>query len=342
VAALARGGRLRHAPLLVVALVAGDLLRAGSGLNPWVTASFFTPSPELSAALPTLREGRTFTCRFEESSSYPRARRARRQDHELWTFAVALETLTPAFNVPMRVPTALSPDLTMLVPSERVLPEKDPGCRDLDGLLPRLRAAGVRGLVSLDPLAHPELRLASRAAPERLAPLVVHVYALADPLPRFGVGAGQVVEARAGNDHLEATVEATGPSRLLIRDAWAPGWRATVDGETVNVERAAGRHRAVVVPAGSHSIALDYGPPGLGGALLTGTLGLALLLGLVGWRPRLPPPPAAALAAVVLLAAPAAAEAALDPETGSYVFQVGATAVVGSAFALHAWWRRGR
>ena len=94
-------GALRPFPgtALVVAVLAADLLRAGAGLNPMVSPSFFRPSPELQSALPRLREGRVFTCSLEESPAYRAGREARRADHELWSFASLLETLTPFSNL---------------------------------------------------------------------------------------------------------------------------------------------------------------------------------------------------------------------------------------------------
>ncbi len=143
VAVLARAERLRHATLLVVALLGVDLLRTGSGLNPMVTGAFFEPSAEMVSSLSTYREGRVFTCPFPESARYRQARLAKGNAHEMWTFAVALESLTPGFNVPLGVPTALSPDLTMLVPSERVLPESRP--RLPESPTPAAAAAAGRG-----------------------------------------------------------------------------------------------------------------------------------------------------------------------------------------------------
>jgi hypothetical protein len=173
----------RRAALLVAALVAADLLRTGAGLNPMVGASFFHPSPDLAVRLPALREGRVFTCGLETSASYKAARRARGADHELWTFAAMLETLTPNFNVPLGVPTALSIDLTMLVPEERVLSPREASCADVDAILPRLRRAGVLTVLSVDPLDHPALEARDVIRPERIAPLAVHVYRLRDALP---------------------------------------------------------------------------------------------------------------------------------------------------------------
>jgi hypothetical protein len=181
---VARRGLLPgRAALLAAALVAGDLLRTGAGLNPMVPASFFEPSPELAARLPAFRKGRVFTCALETSPAYRAARLARQADHEQWTFASLLETLTPNFNVPLGVPTALSLDLTMLVPEGRVLSPLEASCADLAAILPRLLRAGVQTVLSADPLAHSDLQPDGVLRPRRIAPLIVHVYRVRGAVP---------------------------------------------------------------------------------------------------------------------------------------------------------------
>ena len=294
-----------RAALLVVAMVAADLLRAGSGLNPMVDGSFFRPSPELAAELGFLRKGRVFTCSFDESRGYREARAARGAAHETWTFQVALETLTPAFNVPLRVSTALSPDLTMLVPEDRVLSPADATCHDLETILPRLRRAGVHAIVSVDPLAHPALEPRGILFPGRLAPLRVHLYRLRAPLPLVRVASGvvpvegapetggapgRVVGRRAGTDRLEIEVQADAPATLVVRDGWASGWRAWVDGAPTPVRPVDGRHRGVAVPAGASGVVMRYRPPHLVPSLVTSAVALVVLVGLL--RRRRPGPTA--------------------------------------------------
>ena len=117
-ALLAARGRFPHrlAAAGVAALVAADLLRAGAGLNPAVDPSFYVPSPELSRHHETWRAaGRVFTCDPAASRGYALGR-ALLREHEQWTFAVLRDTLVPSFNVAAGVASALSPDLTMLVP----------------------------------------------------------------------------------------------------------------------------------------------------------------------------------------------------------------------------------
>ena len=259
---------------MVAALVAADLLRAGAGLNPMVAASFYRPSPSLEARLGSLRRTRVFTCSVEESPAYLAARAARGADHEAWSFALLLETLTPACNVPLAVPTALSPDLTMLVPGDRVLSPAEASCRDLDAIVPRLREAAVGTVVSIDPLEHPDLEADGVVAPPRIAPLAVHLYRLRDARPRVEASGGaRVLETTYGTNDVSIVVEASGSQQVLLRDGWAPGWTARVDDRPADL-RASGRHRSVPVPPGRHRVAMSYRPPGL--PLALGTSGLAL------------------------------------------------------------------
>jgi hypothetical protein len=278
VALLAARGRGRfggpRAAWLTVALVAADLLRTGAGLNPMVPRGFFEPSDELRTQLPSLQESRVFTCPIETSPAYLSGRVARDRDHEVWSFAVLLETLSPSFNVPLAVDTALSPDLTMLVPTERLLPGATDACRNLETLLPRLREAAVTTVLALDPLQHPDLAPLFVLAPPRTRPVAVHAYALQDPLPRIALaGAGRIRDVRRTANRLELVTESDAATTLVCRDAWAPGWTARVDDAEVAMPR--GRHRRIAVPAGSHRVVMAYTPPRLGAALVASALALA-------------------------------------------------------------------
>jgi hypothetical protein len=284
-AGLAAIGRLNfpRAAWLIAALVAADLLRTGAGLNPMQPASLFEPTPELAARLPSLRDGRVFTCPIESSPAYQAGRAARGRDHEIWSFALLRETLTPACNVPRSVPTALSPDLTMLVPVERLLPEAEAACGDLDGLMPRLRAAGVTTVLSLDPLDHAELEPAFTLAPTRVQPAMVHAYRVRDPLAMIALaGRGRAVELERTTGRLELQAETETDTTLTVREAWAPGWTARVDGGVVELPR--GRHLALALPAGRHRVQLTYRPPRLEEALGVSGLALGVLLALARSR----------------------------------------------------------
>ena len=100
-----------------------------------VSSDFFQPSQEARRTAELVRDGggRLFTFDAGYSPAYYAAR-ARRRDHEVWSFAILQETLVPSFNLGLGVPTALSLDQTMLAPEARVLPPTtrrrplSPGC----------------------------------------------------------------------------------------------------------------------------------------------------------------------------------------------------------------------
>jgi hypothetical protein len=206
-------------------------------------------------------------------------------NHEAWSFALMLETLSPAFNVPFGVRSAESPDLTMLVPSDRVLSPQESSCRDLGAILPRLREAGVTTVLSLEPLVHPELEPSGRRAPTRLAPLQVLEYALRAALPRVALEGGGTLRAlrddQPGRFDLELDNPATG--RLLVREGFARGWIAEVDGRAADV-RASGTHCAIALAAGARRVTLRYRPPQLRSALAACLLGLVALTWLLTRR----------------------------------------------------------
>jgi hypothetical protein len=277
-------GRVRTqlaAPALA-GLIGGDLLRAGAGLNPTVTPSFFELSREMATEAARIRDsgGRVFTCDPAAAPAYQRARLARGVHHEAFTFATFMEALVPNFNVPFRVKTALSLDLTMLVPTDRVSTPEEARCGNLAALRGRLRAAGVAHLISLEPLEHEELRLRSVVRPQRITPLELRVYEWRDPLPlrQIAAGAGGRVSVVAESaSRLRLSVEADEDALVLMRDAYADGWSARVNGARATVLRADGRHRAVAVPAGRSEVELRYRPPGVEQGLLAALLSTAAL-----------------------------------------------------------------
>lgn len=68
---------------------------------------------------------------------------------------------------------------------------------------------------------------------------------------------------------------------ILLRDAFAPGWSAKVDGTEAPVLLAEGMFRAVPVPAGSHTLTMRYWPPGLTAGLLLALLGVIVCAGFI-------------------------------------------------------------
>lgn len=321
-------GRLTAAAAggLAVALVAADLLRAGAGLNPMAAPERLRPSPGAAAVAGAVRAagGRLFTCEAAFSGAVQEAAAQVPGDTDLWMSGVFAETLTPAHNLGLGVPTAFSRDLTMTSAVERVFARREEtGCARVADIRERLRAAGVSHLLAFRPLDVPGLRLVASAAPPRTAPLRLYLHALDGALPLRAVAAtvrpaasqgeaealarapgfqaaggvaveggtasdgafGEVRPVSEGTDRLELDVEASLPTVLVVRDGWAPGWSATVDGASAPVLRADGRHRAVPVPAGRCRVVLSYRPPPLRAGLGIAAVALALTVGLL-WRGR--------------------------------------------------------
>jgi len=278
----ARVGRLALA-----GLVAADLLRAGAGLNPAVDPGFFDLSPEMKPVAERIRteRGRVFTCDVVGSEAYFRAREASPERHERLTFGLLRDTLSPDWNVLAGVATGMSTDRTMLVPEARVLSFDEARCREPGPLLPRLRLAGITHVVSLDPLTHPDLIPWTTVSPARLRPMRIFVYRLEGSLA-FAEVVGREPPERVGRvDALSRTagrilvaLQADAPGAVVVREAFAPGWSARLNGRPAPVVRADGRHLAVAVPPGESSVEFAYRPPGLqAGVWLAAAAGLAVL-----------------------------------------------------------------
>jgi hypothetical protein len=295
-------GRLpaTRAAFLLAGLLGADLLRGGAGLNPTVSPAFFAPSPEVLRVEAAVRAagGRLFTFDPGYSPAYYEARRTRQGAHEVWSFAVLEEALVPHFNLPRGVPTALGLDQTMLAPASRVLGPEEAEPAAFPRIALRLREAAVSHVLAAEPLSDPGLALVEVLSPPRIAPLRLYFYRLVATRPRMeldGPGQLQVREDAPGRLGLEVSLPQRGT--LLVRDAWAEGWRLRVDGEPRAVEHGPFDHRLVALEPGRHVLEFLYTPPGLArGVAVTVACGLVILaLVLRGGRGSSPPSPTASL-----------------------------------------------
>lgn len=88
-----------------------------------------------------------------------------------------------------------------------------------------------------------------------------------------GGAAGRAVIVAESADRVTIEAELDAPGWLLLTDTWDPGWRATVDGARVEIERANLAFRALRLPAGRHAVVFRYRPAsallGLGVSLAT-------------------------------------------------------------------------
>jgi hypothetical protein len=151
---------------------------------------------------------------------------------------------------------------------------------DRPGALPRAFLCGGARVI-----AEREERLAWLADPA--APVRRTVLLERDPgleLPPEGeLVPARVVSARADRHVIE--VDAAFAGVLVLSEAFDPGWRATLDGETASVLVIDHALLGVVVPAGAHEIVFEYRPPGLGSTVPVSLLAL-VGLGVLGWRAR--------------------------------------------------------
>ena len=304
-AALAAFGRVRAqvAAAGVALLLLADLLRAGAGLNPMVSPGLLAPSAEAAHLASDLRRegGRVFPLDPSYSPAYYRERARRLGRHALWSFAVVQDTFAPDTNLRSALPTALTPDRTMLVPVTRVLSPAEAGPSAFPSLVERLRAAGVAHVVSLDPLAGAALVPREVVRPARIAPLALYVYRLegGHPLAEVqaaGSGGGTAVPLARRGDRIEAVVFAPRAGRLVVRETCAGGWAARVDGRPVGVDCVEGRYIGVALAAGRRRVELRYRPPrfslGLAASALS-ALAVAWLGRPLRRRPALPEEPPA-------------------------------------------------
>ena len=204
-----RRGRVRASlgmTAIAVALVA-DLVRAGAGMNPQVTPSFFAPLPEMAALhLSEAEGGRVFSYGLDHSPAFREFLGREAPARSLASFYVNRQILAPYNNVVDRVEAAEATDLTSFVPRSRELGPEDYDPQRASALVPWLRNAAVTRVLSLDPLVAPDL-VPLAEVPLGPPGLVVHVYRVAGAWPRAFV-ACRVVPAKDREDALAEPYQA--------------------------------------------------------------------------------------------------------------------------------------
>ncbi|HWH44548.1 MAG TPA: YfhO family protein [Thermoleophilaceae bacterium] len=107
----------------------------------------------------------------------------------------------------------------------------------------------------------------------------------ADPGVPEAETAGSAEITRYENNRVTVRTETSKPEVLVLSDSDYPGWSAEVDGEEAEIHRANGLFRAVVVPAGEHTVEFTFRPKSLVAGFLI-SLGSLLLVGLLAHRGR--------------------------------------------------------
>jgi hypothetical protein len=96
-----------------------------------------------------------------------------------------------------------------------------------------------------------------------------------------GAAPGAARLASYGPERVEVRSRARRPSLLVLTDVHYPGWKATVDGRDVPVERVNYLLRGVRVPAGVHTVEFAYRPASWRIGWIVSALGLVVLIALV-------------------------------------------------------------
>ena len=97
---------------------------------------------------------------------------------------------------------------------------------------------------------------------------------------------GPVDIQHVSSDEIRVQVAAPAPMVLVLAHTDYPGWEAELDGKAVPILRANVLFRAVVVPAGDHTVRFRYRPDSARQGAVGPLLFLLLGLGAAFWRPR--------------------------------------------------------
>jgi hypothetical protein len=80
------------------------------------------------------------------------------------------------------------------------------------------------------------------------------------PLQESPLALSQAVVTEYEPERITIQASAEAPGYLILSDAWYPGWKATVDGAPVDIERANVHFRGVYLEPGTHTVRFVYRP----------------------------------------------------------------------------------
>ncbi len=73
---------------------------------------------------------------------------------------------------------------------------------------------------------------------------------------------GKVQIEEYGSNNIRINYEAEVDSKLILRDAWYPGWKATINETELKIDKYENIFRSVDIPKGNHEIIFSYYPQG--------------------------------------------------------------------------------
>ncbi len=128
--------------------------------------------------------------------------------------------------------------------------------------------------------SHPKTDIARISLPDE----VLVEQSLPSPLPAGSPGTTKIVVDRPGRIDLNVACRTT--QLAVINESFHDGWRATLDGKTVEALRINGDFLGLIVPAGDHEISLEFRPKSLIFGRVMSGFGLGLIVTIVFWPRR--------------------------------------------------------
>jgi hypothetical protein len=92
--------------------------------------------------------------------------------------------------------------------------------------------------------------------------------------------------ARPDSDHITVDVDSPRPGYVYVLETWDPGWRARLDGKSVETAPGNDMFLSVRVPPGRHVLSFAYHTPGVIGGVAISLASLAALVLLAVWVGR--------------------------------------------------------
>jgi hypothetical protein len=137
----------------------------------------------------------------------------------------------------------------------------------------RLRESGVSAIVAAQPPPSALLAQIERVGPVWIARIDGKPWADSE-------SSATRLDIERGDGWARLEVNAPRPDRLVIRETWDPGWRASIDGSPSEIQAKNGVFLSVVVPKGNHQLILSYDPAEvrLGLAISLSSLVLVILV----------------------------------------------------------------
>jgi hypothetical protein len=319
IALLARGrGNRQVIATLLIAVAFADLARAGMGYNPSIPRDVATqpdtPAIRIARAAAPMRVVATGdipqdALPMDHGLAEPRGYDlpVERRYDRLWRRYLSPEFATQSGPYPQGIPLSLPKvDPTRLhmlnVLGTRYImqPLSDPPLH-VPGL--QLAHNGPDARLYISPSAQPRAAVVSAqhvvgsgdAALDAIAaPAFDLQRTVVTEQPVAGLPSGQAAAAGSARiipgddpDKLNVDVDVRRPGMLVVSDAWDPGWKATVDGKDVDVQRVNYVMRGVRVGPGAHHVEFRYRPWSFTVGWIVSLVALLVLIGaLVLWSRR--------------------------------------------------------